>query len=83
MTKSPALDVFLALSEAEKARRFDAMVRATFSHVDGRDLLDELHPRKELDIRRRVDGNYTWLEADWLSTVRDERNGDSQWWLEL
>ena len=71
----------LDLPPAEKARRYDAMVRATFSHVDGRDLLDELHPRKELDIKRRVDGIETWFEGDWLSDLRQERNGGHGWWL--
>jgi hypothetical protein len=78
---SPSRDELLGLSPAEKARRFDAMVRATFSHVDERDLLDELHPRKTLDIKRRVDGVETWFEADWLSRLRDERNGGNRWWL--
>ena len=47
---------------------------ATISHVDGRDLLDELHPRHTLDIKRRVDGIETWYEGDWLSRLRDARN---------
>lgn len=40
------------------------------SHVDGRDLLDELHPRHTLDIKRRVDGRETWFQGDWLSNTR-------------
>lgn len=45
---------------------------ATFkSHVDGRDLLDELHPRKTIDIKVRVDARERWHEGDWLSNVRD------------
>lgn len=67
-------DGLLALPDAEKIRRFERMVRATFSHVDGRDLLAELHPRKTLDIKRRVDGVETWFEADWLTTLMDARN---------
>lgn len=67
-------DLLLALSPAEKVRRFDAMTRATFSHVDGRDLLAELHPRKQLDIKRRVDAIDTWFEADWLSDLMRARN---------
>jgi DNA repair exonuclease SbcCD ATPase subunit len=47
---------------------------ATISHVDGRDLLDELHPRGTLDIKRRIDGKETWFEGDWLSNLRDARN---------
>ena len=80
-THSPPLNELLALSDAEKAKRFDAMVKRTFSHVDGRDLLDELHPRRMLDIKRRVDGVETWFEGDWLSNLRDERNGGHGWWL--
>lgn len=67
-------EALLALSPAEKARRFDAMTRATFSHVNGRDLLAELHPRRQLDIKRRVDGVETWFEADWLSNLMHARN---------
>jgi hypothetical protein len=40
-------------------------------YIDGCDLLAELHPRKTLDIKRRVDGVETWFEGDWLSTVWD------------
>lgn len=80
MSDSPARDALLAVPDNEKVRRYDAMIRATFSHVDGRDLLDELHPRSRLDIKRRVDGIETWLEADWLSNLRDERNGGMGWW---
>jgi uncharacterized protein YqgV (UPF0045/DUF77 family) len=47
------------------------IVDATHSHIDGRDLLAEIHPRKTLDIKRRVDGVETWFEGDWLSTVWD------------
>ncbi len=53
----------------EAARKVN---EATFSHVDGRDLLAELHPRKELDIKRRKDGVETWFEGDWLSNVYRE-----------
>ncbi len=67
-------DELLALAAEEKARRFDAMVKATFSHIDGRDLLAELHPRNTLDIKRRVDGVERWFEADWLSNLWRARN---------
>lgn len=47
-------------------------ILATFkSHVDGRDLLDELHPRKTIDIKVRVDARERWHEGDWLSNTRD------------
>lgn len=68
----------LVLSDAEKVSRFDAMVKSTFSHVDGRDLLDELHPRHELDIKRRIDGVDTWFEGDWLSNLRSARAGEKE-----
>lgn len=69
----------LTLPAAEKAARFDAMVRGTFSHVNGRDLLRELHPRNTLDIKRRVDGRETWFEADWLSDLMQARDMASDW----
>ena len=65
----------LALSNSEKLKRFDAMINATFSHVNGRDLLAELHPRHEIDIKRRVDGRETWFEGDWLSNLMEARDG--------
>lgn len=71
-------DYLLQLPADERLRRYAAMVRATFSHVDGRDLLDELHPRRSLDIKRRVDGRETWFEGDWLSNLmaaRDAQQG--------
>ena len=40
-----------------------------YSHVDGRDLFAQLHPRRMLDIKRRVDGVETWFEGDWLSNL--------------
>jgi hypothetical protein len=46
---------------------------ATFSHIDGSDLLARLHPRRQLDIKRRVDGVETWYQGDWLSTLWDAR----------
>jgi|SRR5699024_1639722 len=59
-------------AELARVRRAAERVNdATFSHVDGRDLLAELHPRKTLDIKRRVDGKETWYEGDWLSSLYD------------
>lgn len=43
--------------------------KASNSHIDGRDLFEEIHPRNELDIRRRMDGVDTWHEADWLTNL--------------
>jgi hypothetical protein len=59
----PGRDGLLGLPVEEKLERFDAMVKATYSHIDGRDLLRELHPRRQLDIKRRVDGRETWYEG--------------------
>lgn len=50
------------------------LIASTYSHVDGRDLLGELHPRNTLDIKRRVDGMDTFHEGDWLSEVMHCRN---------
>jgi hypothetical protein len=71
----------LALSADEKQKRFDALVHASFSHVNGRDLLAELHPRKELDIKRRADGVQTWFEGDWLSNLMYARDGNRRYWF--
>jgi len=61
--------------EIERLRKALRMIDAsTISHVDGRDLLDELHPRNTLDIKRRIDGKETLFEGDWLSSLRDARN---------
>ena len=46
-----------------------AVNATTYSHIDGRDLLAELHPRHTLDIKRRVDARETWFEGDWLSNL--------------
>jgi len=63
------------MSEIEQLRELLRKIDlATISHVDGRDLLDELHPRNTLDIKRRIDGKETWFEGDWLSNLRDARN---------
>jgi hypothetical protein len=51
-----------------------ALIASTYSHVDGRDLLGELHPRKTLDIKRRVDGVEIWYQGDWLSDVMHYRD---------
>lgn len=64
----------LFLSDDEKIRRFDAMVKRTFCHLDGRDLLKELHPRRTLNIKRRVDGVETWYEGDWLTYLMEARD---------
>ena len=50
----------------------EKIIASTHSHVSGRDLLAELHPRNTLDIKRRVDARETWFEGDWLSNVWTE-----------
>lgn len=63
------------LEEADPIRAALNYLLAQFkSHVDGRDLLDEIHPRRSLEIVRRIDGVETWFEGDWLSNVRDARD---------
>jgi hypothetical protein len=64
-----------AADEIEKLRAaLRLLLSKTYSHIDGRDLLGELHPRKTLDIKRRVDGVETWFEGDWLTEFMDARN---------
>lgn len=45
----------------------EQVIASTHSHIDGRDLLAEIHPRRTLDIKRRVDAVETWFEGDWLT----------------
>lgn len=53
----------------ELERLLRQVIRSTECHLDGHDLLAELHPRRTLDIKRRADGRETWFEGDWLSRV--------------
>ena len=57
--------------EAALEEALGNILAAVKSHVDGRDLLDELHPRSMIDIKVRRDGRYVLYEGDWLSTLRD------------
>ena len=66
----------LALSDIEKRKRFDEMAAATFSHLDGTDKLAELHPRRMLDIKRRIDGVDTWFDGYWLTNLMKARDGE-------
>lgn len=72
------LDELLNISNEEKIRRFDEMCKITFSHIDGRDLLQELCPAKILDIKKRIDGVETWYEADWLKELLKARNAKKE-----
>lgn len=65
----------MKISDQEKIKRFDAMCQAMISHVNGRDLLQELCPAKTLDIKKRIDGVETWHEADWLKNLLIAREG--------
>lgn len=47
----------------------EAINKECFSHVDGRDLFAQMHPRNTLDIKRRVDARETWFEGDWLTDL--------------
>lgn len=73
--RGEAAKEWLGLSDSEKIKRFDGMVKATMCHLDGRDLLKELHPRRMLDIKRRVDSVETWYEGDWLTALMYARDG--------
>lgn len=46
-----------------------AIDKQCFSHVDGRDLFAQMHPRNTLDIKRRVDARETWFDGDWLTDL--------------
>jgi len=46
-----------------------AIDRECYSHVDGRDLFAQMHPRNTLDIKRRVDARETWFDGDWLTDL--------------
>ena len=72
--------LILQLSEgrdalAARVEALEAAVRGIdkqcFSHVDGRDLFAQMHPRNTLDIKRRVDARETWFEGDWLTNLWD------------
>lgn len=65
----------IASDEIERLRKaLREMDQATISHVDGRDLLDQLQPNDHIDIKVRIDGGYDVYEGDWLNTLRDARN---------
>lgn len=60
-------DLKLAAQKALEA--MENIDKATFSHVDGRDLFAQMHPRNMLDIKRRIDARETWFEGDWLTDL--------------
>lgn len=68
-------DTLINISVEEQAQRYRDMVTATFCHISGEDLLARIHPRRLIDIKRRVDGVETWYEGDWLTTLMDIRDG--------
>lgn len=63
------------IPQEEQAKRYREMVLACFCHLTGEDNLGKLHPRRMIDIKRRVDGVETWFEGDWLTTLMRARDG--------
>jgi hypothetical protein len=59
----------LAKSHSAAEALLQRVVDTTHSHLDGRDLLAEIHPRRFLNITRRVDSVETSFEGDWLTTL--------------
>jgi hypothetical protein len=59
----------LSKSHARAESLLQRVVDTTHCHIDGRDLLAEIHPRRFLGITRRVDSVETCFEADWLTTL--------------
>lgn len=68
-------ETLINIPESEQASRYREMVLASFCHLNGEDHLSALHPRRSLDIKRRVDGVEKWFEADWLTTLMEARDG--------
>lgn len=68
-------EALINIPQEEQAKRYREMVIATFCHIDGQDLLARMHPRRLIDIKRRVDGVETWFEGDWLTTLMECRDG--------
>lgn len=67
------------LADALAAMRatLDAMNAATYSHVDGRDLLHELQPNgaHHIDIIVRINGQDRRYQGDWLKRLTHARDG--------
>lgn len=61
----------------EDAARLEAMTKATYSHVDGRDLLHQLQPNgaHHIDIVVRINGEDRRYDGDWLKTLTHARDG--------
>lgn len=65
-------------AKLEEARKdAQAMKAATYSHVDGRDLLHELQPNgaHHIDILVRINGQDRRYQGDWLKTLTWARDG--------
>lgn len=60
--------------------KFEAMRAATYSHVDGRDLLHEmrLNGAHYVNIHVRIDGQWKVYEGDWLKTLMWARDGHNK-----
>lgn len=65
---------------AELESRLKALCEATYSHVDGRDLLYELRPNSShmINIHVRRDGQWHVYEGDWLKTLMWARDGNNR-----
>ncbi len=48
------------------------IIATTKHHETKNCLFARMHPRKTLDIKRRVDGKEDWFEGDWLSNLWKE-----------
>lgn len=75
-------DIVAACLEAADAlaamrATLEAMNAATYSHVDGRDLLHELQPNgaHHIDIIVRINGQDRRYQGDWLKRLTHARDG--------
>ena len=58
--------------------RLHEMIKATYSHVDGRDLLAELQLKQchFCNIRVRINGQWKEYEGDWLKRLMQARDAE-------
>ena len=74
---SPFTEVRSTSGTPSDIAKLEAMTKATYSHVDGRDLLHELQPNgaHHIDIKVRINGQDRWYEGDWLKLLTWARDG--------
>lgn len=72
-----AVRALASRSTSGDSERLAAMTKATYSHVDGRDLLHQLQPNgaHHIDIIVRINGEDRRYEGDWLKTLTWARDG--------